>query len=92
MDNRPWLSGSSVVCPCCKVANAFIEDGDSTIGVICPVCGWERDDWEERNDPNAIGPNGCTLDTYYCLWVSFVSDERYAIRTKIHNILNRGTE
>ncbi|NBP59350.1 hypothetical protein EBU71_22905 [bacterium] len=52
-------------CVCCDNKQLISYN----IGTLCNNCYWEYSPEEERNDPDAIGPNGQTLDEYRNSWI-----------------------
>ena len=51
-------------CPCCKAESEF----EDTLGAICGVCYWERDEWEESDEKDSLGPNGLPISEYRKRW------------------------
>lgn len=53
------------ICFCCGDQQLV----NYNIGTTCKNCGWEYSPEEEKNDHEAIGPNGCTIDEYRATWI-----------------------
>lgn len=67
---------TKIRCACCGFRIIEIN----SITDICPVCFWQKDDFQEEHDCDAGGPNGASLRVAKENYIQFGASEREFIQ------------